>query len=574
MSTYAGRIEFLSSGLESTAGIPLNGYQVRTYASDGSTPKVVWEDQEKTQPSASGKAEFSLDPTGRAVVYGDGVYVIKIWTSTADPDVDSPYKTYPAAQYLSSILSLGFTNYAELREESGSIDGTQAIVSYKSTLGDEGGGKFYWDSSDLSTEVTADALSNTYVAPTSDLTGASGAWVRQGFAVAGSLMGYRDDDAFEYAGFRFDAGEQVKNSSGVDTKRNYIGALGDSKLPIKTCIGAEGSINTYQLLVSRIDYEETVTAGAFIVGNTYEIASVGTTDFTLIGSADNIVGTQFTATGAGSGTGTAKNKSDLSNRLMEIAADGDHSSTIQGPIIDLIRGGNPSNRLTTGVNLPAAGNLLGVIRFTGRNTDYDAIRYAGIHAFLNDPTPASEDGSLFFKTSLSGTYDTRFKLARGFYSDGLVDPGDGNANFSNLFIADAPFVWETSSPTLTIKDASGNTASTATIVARYQRVGDMATLTMTAPNIDTSGLVGTDELRIYGLPDSVDSAISSAGTVILHGFSTFSASYTSWSCRAEAGASYLVLKQTGSGQADKEVLVSEVDAATSDIENLTITYKV
>ena len=40
-------------------------------------------------------------------------------------------------------------------------------------------GMFVWNSSDLNTEVAADTQSGIYVAPTSDLTGASGAWVRQ-----------------------------------------------------------------------------------------------------------------------------------------------------------------------------------------------------------------------------------------------------------------------------------------------------------------------------------------------------------------------------------------------------------
>ncbi|WP_166638944.1 right-handed parallel beta-helix repeat-containing protein [Maritalea mobilis] len=40
------------------------------------------------------------------------------------------------------------------------------------------GGLFVWDSSDLSTEVTADTEEGVYVAPTADATGASGAWVR------------------------------------------------------------------------------------------------------------------------------------------------------------------------------------------------------------------------------------------------------------------------------------------------------------------------------------------------------------------------------------------------------------
>ena len=48
-----------------------------------------------------------------------------------------------------------------------------------------------------------------------------------------------------------------------------------------------------------------VNAGSFSTGTTYWITTVGTTDFTLIGAADNNIGTEFTATGAGSGTGTA-----------------------------------------------------------------------------------------------------------------------------------------------------------------------------------------------------------------------------------------------------------------------------
>ena len=50
-------------------------------------------------------------------------------------------------------------------------------------------GEFLWDSSNLSTEVTADTQSGIYVAPASDLTGASGAWVRE-YSGAVSLSWY------------------------------------------------------------------------------------------------------------------------------------------------------------------------------------------------------------------------------------------------------------------------------------------------------------------------------------------------------------------------------------------------
>ena len=49
----------------------------------------------------------------------------------------------------------------------------------------------------------------------------------------------------------------------------------------------------------------TTSAGSFVTDSYYAIATVGSTDFTAIGSADNVVGTVFKATGAGSGSGTA-----------------------------------------------------------------------------------------------------------------------------------------------------------------------------------------------------------------------------------------------------------------------------
>jgi type IV pilus assembly protein PilY1 len=51
--------------------------------------------------------------------------------------------------------------------------------------------------------------------------------------------------------------------------------------------------------------KQSVSAGSFVVGTTYTIASVGTTNFTLIGAASNSVGVTFTATGVGTGSGLA-----------------------------------------------------------------------------------------------------------------------------------------------------------------------------------------------------------------------------------------------------------------------------
>lgn len=68
-----------------------------------------------------------------------------------------------------------------------------------------------------------------------------------------------------------------------------------------------------------IMYEQgyTVTAGSFVIGDTYRILTVGTTDFTLIGAAANIPGLHFIATGVGSGTGTAEMSRTVEAKLQE-----------------------------------------------------------------------------------------------------------------------------------------------------------------------------------------------------------------------------------------------------------------
>jgi hypothetical protein len=70
-------------------------------------------------------------------------------------------------------------------------------------------------------------------------------------------------------------------------------------------------------------------AGTFIIGQTYTITSAGTTNFTLIGAANNNVGTVFIATGPGTGTGTATQNANivsLNNAYIAIASAGNDTA--------------------------------------------------------------------------------------------------------------------------------------------------------------------------------------------------------------------------------------------------------
>jgi hypothetical protein len=69
--------------------------------------------------------------------------------------------------------------------------------------------------------------------------------------------------------------------------------------------------------------EEEVTAGSLVVGETYEIASLGTSDFTFVGASSNEVGVIFVSTGIGSGTGVVRKVKEFEVLGWRFFADGD-----------------------------------------------------------------------------------------------------------------------------------------------------------------------------------------------------------------------------------------------------------
>ena len=87
---------------------------------------------------------------------------------------------------------------------------------------------------------------------------------------------------------------------------------------------------------SSIYYEEgySVTAGAFVIGDTYLITSIGTTNFQLIGASANEVGVHFIATGIGSGTGTAQFSRTAQARLQDFLSAKDFGAVGNGIVDD------------------------------------------------------------------------------------------------------------------------------------------------------------------------------------------------------------------------------------------------
>ena len=81
-------------------------------------------------------------------------------------------------------------------------------------------------------------------------------------------------------------------------------------------------------IVGAIDIDRT-TAGNFVTGQRYKIRTVGTTNFTLIGSTDNNIGTVFTATDTGDGTGVATilDNEGIQYKIISLAPLGNNDRT-------------------------------------------------------------------------------------------------------------------------------------------------------------------------------------------------------------------------------------------------------
>lgn len=170
---------------------------------------------------------------------------------------------------------------------------------------------------------------------------ANGVFVETERAVAGGTVNFlccsvQTEGGVEARGFPR-AASRGTSTVGVTTRRPVIsirqGALYNGRTnrahieEIIANLRATGNDAHYEIVVggtlsnaSWLRVGAASTAGAFVVGQSYFILTVGSTDFTLIGASANTVGLQFTATGAGTGTGTAAIAESTAE--YDISADG------------------------------------------------------------------------------------------------------------------------------------------------------------------------------------------------------------------------------------------------------------
>jgi hypothetical protein len=92
----------------------------------------------------------------------------------------------------------------------------------------------------------------------------------------------------------------------------------------------------------------TIDAGNFVIGKSYTITALGTTNWTSIGAASNTLGISFTATGIGSGTGQASTLYSWSTPQVQYqTADANLVSTKIIYLTNSLQGTNPANLVVT-----------------------------------------------------------------------------------------------------------------------------------------------------------------------------------------------------------------------------------
>ena len=186
---------------------------------------------------------------------------------------------------------------------------------------------------------------------------------------------------------------------------------------------------------SSISYEEgyTVTAGSFVIGNTYLITSLGNTNFQLIGASANQVGTTFIATGVGYGTGTAKLSRTVQSRLQDTVSVKDFGAVGDGTTDDTaaIQAALNAN---LAVYFPPATYLVSALTLQGFQ------KISGYGATLQASTPTGK--ILTCPTGTNGIQTTNYTEISGLSING----------YSSSISSGSAGIYTTGNNTFTIKD--------------------------------------------------------------------------------------------------------------------------
>lgn len=203
--------------------------------------------------------------------------------------------------------------------------------------------------------------------------------------------------------------------------------------------------------------------------------------------------------------------------------------------------------------------------------------------FLKIATAGDQSGLLFGTSAI-------YPIKNSVITPDAVDLGDSSERFRDLYLSggvvfpDAGGTGTSSSnkldsyeegtwtPVLSDASSGGNTATIATSLARYTKIGNIVTVTARIQDINTSGMTSSNALYIQGLPFTSNNTTTSAGSLVVDRIGTSGNQLNPY-----IGLSTTVLliqeSYAAAGSQDSSLLVSAIGATGSDIQALTITYE-
>lgn len=163
--------------VENSSGVPVSGARIYTFRKGTTTPLPAYSDSAVTVPAAN---PIIADAAGWFAAYRQPTLDYTVVVKSADESITYDTRDYFAGDGTGSggDAYLVVQTLAALEAVSGAVDNDTAQMLGRTTAGDGGGGLFRFDDGDQSTNVTNDPGQGIYIAPSSDATGASGAWVR------------------------------------------------------------------------------------------------------------------------------------------------------------------------------------------------------------------------------------------------------------------------------------------------------------------------------------------------------------------------------------------------------------
>ena len=162
-----------------------------------------------------------------------------------------------------------------------------------------------------------------------------------------------------------------------------------------------------------------VTAGDFVVGNVYTIKTIGTTDFTAIGASANTIGVEFTATGAGTGTGDAYD-------TLYYATGGIQNIEVYVNGVKSVEGSTNDYVATTGTS----------VNFTANLASGDVVDVQVYELLTNDAYVLASGGTFTGNVGINtSTINNRLHIHSDANEQGILLT-QGGSNFSSI-VADA-----------------------------------------------------------------------------------------------------------------------------------------